>query len=179
MPHDQPTTVLRSAANFAIIEGILLLIGGIFLLFTDKSHTITFLGEFTGALLVIAGLVGVVRAIIDARGGASWIGPVIALLSGLILLLDGQVAGPAIVQVLGAFLATFGVIQFAAAFASHAKDQRGLLIISGSITLLLGLTVFLWPKLAMVLFTVIVGIWLVLLGFMMLRGGLVLRKATP
>ena len=178
MSHDQPTAVLRSAGNFAIIEGVLFLIGGILLLFADKTHKITFLSEFTGALLVIAGLVGVVRAIIDARGGASWIGPVIAILSGLILLLDGQVAGPAVVQMLGAFLATFGLIQFAAAFASHASDQRGMLLISGGVTLLLGLAVFIWPGLAMVLFTVIVGIWLILLGAMMWRGGLELRRVS-
>jgi uncharacterized membrane protein HdeD (DUF308 family) len=178
MPQVQPASILKSAANFSMIEGALLFIGGAFLLFTDTTHKITFLSEFTGALLVIAGMVGVVRAMVETRVGASWIGPVIAIIAGLILLLDGQVAGPAIVRMIGAFLATFGVIQLTAAFVAKGHDQRGLILISGLFTLGLGIAVFAWPACAMVLFTICMGIWLVLLGFLMFRAGWAIRRAT-
>ena len=97
------TRIVKTAGNFAIGEGILLIIGGLLLIFADKEHTISFLSEFTGALLVLAGIVGIIRAIQLDRGGASWVGPVIAALAGLILLIDGQVAAKAVVQVLGVF----------------------------------------------------------------------------
>ena len=63
MPQVQPASILKSAANFSMIEGALLFIGGAFLLFTDTTHKVTFLSEFTGALLVIAGMVGVLLII--------------------------------------------------------------------------------------------------------------------
>lgn len=172
------TRIVKTAGNFAIGEGILLIIGGLLLIFVDKEHTISFLSEFTGALLVIAGIVGIIRAIQLDRGGASWVGPVIAALAGLILLIDGQVAAKAVVQVLGVFLLIIGTMQLAAAFAARSSqhDRWGLLLVSGIITFILGAIVFIAPNLAMYVFTITVGIWLTILGIFMIQTGVEIRR---
>lgn len=174
------TRIVKTAGNFAIGEGILLLLGGLLLIFVDKDHTITFLSEFTGAILVIAGIIGVVRAIQLARGGASWVGPVIATLAGLILLIDGQVAAAAVVQVLGVFLLVIGVMQIAGSFAARSShhDRWGLLLASGIISCILGAVVFLAPTMAMYVFTIFVGIWLVCLGIFLIRAGAEIRRTA-
>ena len=172
--------VLKSAGSFAIGEGILLLLGGLLLIIADKEHTVTFLSEFTGALLVIAGVVGVVRAIQIGHGSNAWVGPVIAALAGLILLIDGQVAAAAVVQVLGVFLLVIGVMQIAGSIAARNSqhDRWALLLASGIISCILGAIIFIAPTLAMYIFTIFVGIWLTVLGIIMIRTGLEIRRAV-
>ena len=180
MHEPNPTRIVKSAGSFAIGEGILLLLGGLLLIFADKKHTITFLSEFTGALLVIAGVLGVVRAIQMERGGIGWIGPVIAALAGFILLIDGQVAATAVVQVLGAFLLVIGVMQIAGAFAARSShhDRWALLLASGIISCILGIVIFIAPTLAMYIFTIFVGIWLTVLGILLIRTGVEIRRTV-
>ncbi len=175
------TKIVKSAGGFAIGEGILLLIGGILLIITNKEHLVDFLSEFTGALLVLAGIIGIIRATQTAKHGTSWIGPMIAILAGMILLLDGQIAANALMSVLGAVLLMVGIIQISIGFGSRksGNDRWGLLLMAGVMSSIMGVIVLMNPMLAMYVFTVFFGIWLSILGIIMIRAGVEIRRLIP
>ena len=172
---------VRSAGGFAIGEGILLLIGGILLVITNKEHLVDFLSEFTGALLVIAGIIGIVRTAYTAEHRSSWIGPLIAILSGTILLLDGQIAASALMSVLGVMLLMVGLIQISAGFGSRTSgnDRWGLLLMAGMLSSIMGIIILMKPMLAMYVFTIFFGLWLTILGIVMIRSGVEIRRLIP
>ena len=181
MQNVDQTKFVRSAGGFAIGEGMLLLIGGILLVITNKEHLVDFLSEFTGALLVIAGIIGIIRTSNTSQHGSSWIGPLIAMLSGMILLLDGQIAASALMSVLGVMLLMVGVIQISAGFGSRTSgnDRWGLLLMAGTLSSIMGIIILMKPMLAMYVFTIFFGLWLTLLGIVMIRTGIEIRRINP
>lgn len=174
MPDIRSRDVLRSAGTFSIVEGVLFILGGILLVLTPLAFAVG-LTMVTGVILVVAGIVGVVRFAGEGHeergGGAGFIGPILAGLAGMILLLDPSLSAAFIVSVLGAFLLVSGGMQIAAACGMHGRDHWGLVLVSGIATILLGAVVFLQPGIALVVFGIFAGVQLVFIGIYLIRSG--------
>ena len=59
--------MMRASGTFAIAEGIFLILGGVMLVIAPFA-SIVLLTQFTGALLLLAGIIGTIRASSSPRG---------------------------------------------------------------------------------------------------------------
>ena len=152
--------MMRASGTFAVAEGIFLILGGVMLVIAPFA-SIVLLTQFTGALLLLAGIIGTIRASSSPRGehgsGAGILGPIIAALAGFILLLDPSLS---------------------AAFGMRGRDQWTLVLAGGIVTVILGILVFMMPGVAILVFAIFTGVQLLFLGGMMLRGGCELRRVA-
>ncbi|MAB71890.1 MAG: hypothetical protein CMJ54_05240 [Planctomycetaceae bacterium] len=182
MPDLRSADVMRASGTFAIAEGVFLVLGGAMLVIAPFA-SVVLLTQFTGAFLLLAGIVGTIRAAGSPSGqhgsGAGIFGPVIAAIAGLILLLDPTLSAAFLAKVLGAILLITGTMQIAAACGMRGRDQWTLMLAGGIVTLLLGLVVFLMPGVAILVFAVFTGVQLLFLGVMMIRGGNEIRRVAP
>lgn len=181
MPDLRTADVLRATGTFAIIEGILFILGGVLLVVAPFASVAT-LTQVTGILLLVAGVVGVIRAAGGAHnehgGGTGIVGSVLAAIAGVVLLLDPTLSAAFIVSVLGAMLLVSGGMQIAAACGMHGRDQWGLVLLSGIVTAILGAVVFLMPGAAIMVFAIFAGVQLVFMGVMLIRGGGEFRRVA-
>ena len=173
--------VMRSSGTFAVAEGIFLILGGVMLVIAPFA-SVVLLTQFTGALLLLAGIIGTIRASSSPRGehgsGAGILGPIIAALAGFILLLDPSLSAAFITKVLGAILLITGAMQIAAACGMRGRDQWTLVLAGGIVTVILGILVFMMPGVAILVFAIFTGVQLLFIGGMMLRGGCELRRVA-
>lgn len=181
MPDLRTADVLRATGTFALVEGILFILGG-GLLIVAPFASVTVLTQITGVLLLVAGVVGVIRTAgaphHEHGGGTGIVGSVLAAIAGVVLLLDPTLSAAFIVSVLGAMLLVSGGMQIAAACSMHGRDQWGLVLLSGILTALLGAVVFLMPAAAIVVFAIFAGVQLVFMGVMLVRGGSEFRRVA-
>jgi len=102
-----------------------------------------------GAVAIVAGIGQLLRAVRDDHGGARWfqgLGGVLYLMGGLSLFLDPVVGTLGITLLIGLLLLFQGVMELAAA-ASRPLPARGLVLIDGLVTAVLGgLLVAEWPS---------------------------------
>ena len=182
MPDLRSADMMRTSGTFAIAEGFFLVIGGAMLVIAPFA-SVVMLTQLTGALLLLAGIIGTIRAAGSPSGehgsGAGIFGPVIAAIAGLILLVDPTLSAAFLAKVLGAILLITGAMQVAAACGMRGRDQWTLMLTGGILTLLLGLVVFMMPGAAILVFAVFTGVQLLFLGVMMIRGGREIRRVTP
>ncbi|MEE2894535.1 MAG: DUF308 domain-containing protein, partial [Planctomycetota bacterium] len=91
MTDTRPSDVLRATGSLAIVEGILFVVGGVLLVVTPFAAVAAFT-QVTGVLLVLGGIVGAVRNAGaghgEQGGGAGILGPVLAAIAGVVLLVD-------------------------------------------------------------------------------------------
>lgn len=181
MPDLRSADVLRATGTFAMVEGVLFILGGVLLVLTPIA-SVTALTQVTGVLLLIAGVVGVIRTAggphHEHGGGTGIVGSVLAAIAGVVLLLDPTLSAAFIVSVLGAMLLVSGGMQIAAACGMHGRDQWGLVLLSGILTAILGAVVFLMPAAAIMVFAIFAGVQLVFMGVMLVRGGSEFRRVA-
>lgn len=179
MPDLRPADILHATGTFAIVEGILFILGGLLLVVSPFASVVA-LTQFTGIVLLVAGIVGVVRAAgaphQEHGGGTGVVGSVLAAIAGVILLVDPTLSATFLTSVLGAMLLVSGGMQVAAACGMHGRDQWGLVLLSGIATLALGAAVFLLPGVAIMVFAIFAGVQLIFMGAMLLRGGREFRR---
>ncbi|MDG2022173.1 MAG: DUF308 domain-containing protein [Phycisphaerales bacterium] len=171
--------VMRASGTFAIAEGVFLILGGLMLVIAPFA-SVVLLTQFTGAMLLLAGIIGAIRAAGSPHGehgsGAGILGPIIAALAGFILLIDPTLSAAFITKVLGAILLITGAMQIAAACGMRGRDQWTLVLGGGIVTVILGILVFMMPGAAILVFAIFTGVQLLFLGGMVLRGGCELRR---
>lgn len=181
MTDTRPSDVLRATGSLAIVEGILFVVGGILLVVTPFAAVAAFT-QVTGVLLVLGGIVGTVRNAGaghgEQGGGAGILGPILAAIAGVVLLIDPTLAAAFIVTVLGAMLLVGGGMQIAAACGMHGRDHWVAMLVSGILTTLVGAITFLAPGAAIFVFAIFAGVQLVFTGILMIRGGTEFRRVA-
>ncbi|KAB7746530.1 sulfate permease [Nostocoides sp. F2B08] len=139
MSADSTLVVRRTAWD--VILGILVVIAGIILL-TNVVVATAVSVLFLGWMALIAGLVLVVAAFFRLRSGGFWsaaLGGAILAVLGLFLLRNPAVGALSLTLMAGALFFASGLTRVVA--ASQASESRWLLIISGLISVALGLWV--------------------------------------
>ena len=173
--------VLRTTGNLAMFEGVLLLLGGI-LLIVAPFASVTVFTQVTGVLLLLGGVVGVIRNAGSGHGenggGAGILGPILAALAGVVLLIDPTLAATFMVTVVGALMLVSGGMQIAAACGMRNRDHWLAVLISGVLTVFVGGVIFLFPAASLFVFAIFAGVQLIFTGVLMIQSGSQCRRIS-
>lgn len=142
-----------------LIAGIISLLGGFFALANPLAATLT-AELLTGYLFIVVGLL----TIFSAFGDQGWGGRILAIVLGVAILFLGVnlvwhplVGIISLTYAAGVLMLVMGVVRILMAFSARAKNLRGILILSGLLSLVLGFMIFSnWPQSA----AVVLGIFL-------------------
>jgi len=149
--------------------------------------TIGVLVVLLGIQLLIAGIFDVVGAFSSgAKGGMRWaaiIVGVIALGLGALVLFNGDGLGDSLtntVMVLGVILGIFwvirGVVDVISGFTDSEAPNRMWRIVGGVVSVVAGIIVISWPGKSLLLFTWLMGLFLLALGLITVLAAFALRK---
>jgi len=125
-----------------------------------------------GAWLLVQGLVMIVRAITaTGAGGTSRtlaaVAGVLFLVAGVVCLRNLAISLAVVVTLIGLAWIIGGIVEVAAGITNpygRSGGRRTLTIITGALSLLVGVAVLVWPALSLTTLFVLAGIWLILYG---------------
>ncbi len=147
-----------------LLAGLLSLAGGVFGLANPLAATLT--AELLAGWMFTA--VGIVT-LLSAFGDQGWGGRIVSILLGLAILFlgIGLVANPlagvlSLTYLAATLMLLLGVLRLALAFSSEAKGLRTVLVLSGLLSLALGVMIFAnWPQSAAVVLGLFLSIELI------------------
>lgn len=163
-----------------LVAGIISLIGGLVALANPLAATLT--AELLAGYMFI--LVGVFT-LVSAFGDQGWGGRILTILLGLLILFLGvnlvahPLAGMISLTILtGVTMLVMGLFRLLIAFSEQAKGLRGVLVVSGLLSLVLGGMIFAnWPQSAAVVLGLFLAIELISNGVSLIVLSLV-RKSV-
>jgi len=162
-----------------MIDGIVLLLMGILLIFTQLNGAIAFI-QVVGYLLIFGAILGVFALAQEASAGAHlaarWFLPIIAGGIGLILVVDPGQSLQALVMIIGIATLLVGAIQLAAGLGFVGHPSRGLLIFLGILGLVAGIIMLLNPLLAAWILSIFFGVQFLFAGILRMTAANQLRK---
>jgi uncharacterized membrane protein HdeD (DUF308 family) len=165
--------VAARRSTWLTIEGVLLIVLGIFALLTPLFAGLA-LALTIGILLTIAGVVGLISAIAGrnhAHQGWSLLSAAIALVIGLIMIISPLAGAAGLTLILGIYLLLDGISLIGLALDHRRRADRawGWLLVAGIADLLLaGIVILLSAAGSAVLIGFIVGLDLILAGVALL-----------
>lgn len=136
-------------------------------------ESLRFLGIVAGLVLLFAGVVGI--AVGARQGGGGILGPIVALIGGVVLLFWPGLTMKALAVIVGLTFIGWGGVQSGLAIASSREGRSGMLV-SGVLILLLGVVVVAWPGPTLALLTTLVGIAVIAAGIGAIVQALIMRK---
>ena len=173
--------VLKTTGNLAVFEGVLLLLGGMLLIIAPFA-SVTVLTQVTGVLLLFGGVIGIIRSAGSSHGenggGAGILGPILAALAGVVLLIDPTLAATFMVTVIGALMLVSGGMQIAAACGMRHREHWLTVQALGILTVIIGAVVFLFPAAALFVFAIFAGVQLIFTGILMIQSGSQFRRLS-
>lgn len=142
-----------------LLAGVISLIGGVVALANPLAATMASV-LLAGWMFIVVGIM----TIISGFGDQGWGGRILSILLGALILFFGVslVGHPlkgiiSLTYLAGVIMLTMGVVRILLAFSARAKNLRSVLILSGVISLILGIMIFAnWPQSA----AVVLGIFL-------------------
>lgn len=163
-----------------LVAGIISLIGGLVALANPLAATLT--AELLAGYMFI--LVGVLT-LVSAFGDQGWSGRILTILLGLLILFLGvnlvahPLAGMISLTILtGVTMLVMGLFRLLIAFSEQARGLRGVLVVSGVLSLVLGGMIFAnWPQSAAVVLGLFLAIELISNGVSLIVLSLV-RKSV-
>ncbi len=172
--------VLRSSRAVAIVAGLIALVAGIVVL-AWPDQTVQVVARVVGVFLIIAGLAQIIDALVTHRQGTYW---GLLLLRGLIDLAIGVVAVAwpditvwALVVLIGLELIIGGIVSVIVSFRTPKElESRSRYLWRGIITIIAGVVVIAWPDATVFVVALVLGIYLVILGLILLWAGFQLGK---
>lgn len=94
----------------------------------------------------------------------------LAVVLGVMLLAWPGISVLALTIVFGAYALATGVVAFGSAFRSENKEERGWLILSGLLGIVVGIVVLAWPNISALALLYVIGVYAVLLGLTVIVG---------
>jgi uncharacterized membrane protein HdeD (DUF308 family) len=87
-----------------------------------------------------------------------------SVILGVLLLAWPEISVYALTIVFGIYTLATGITAFAGAFSSQSKDERGSLVLSGLLGIVVGVIVLVWPSISALALLYVIGIYAVMLG---------------
>ena len=115
----------------------------------------------------------------EATGGkrvASVVIGLIAIIVGLWCIRHYHFTITALAIIVGLFCIIYGISDIAAGLFAGRFPGRGLTVFSGALSLAAGLIVLFWPTISLTVLVAVIGIWLIVYGFLAGVLGLRLRR---
>jgi uncharacterized membrane protein HdeD (DUF308 family) len=172
--------VLRSSRAVAIVAGLIALVAGVVVL-AWPDQTVQVVARVVGVFLIIAGLAQIIDALVTHRQGTYW---GLLLLRGVIDLAIGVVAVAwpditvwALVVLIGLELIIGGIVSVVVSFRTPKEfESRSRYLWRGIITIIAGVVVIAWPDATVLVVAIVLGVYLVILGLVLLWAGYQLGK---
>ena len=160
--------------------GVVSIVAGVLAL-AWPGPTLLVLAVVFGIELIVWGIYRLVGAVTfgDAGGGARvlWaILGVLSLLLGLYALRHIVITLLSLGLLLGIFWLVDGIGLIVSAIEHRGMPGRGLSLLSGVLGIIAGLVLLVWPAISILTLAVLVGIWLLVLGFTQLSLAMQLRR---
>jgi uncharacterized membrane protein HdeD (DUF308 family) len=172
--------VTRQRSGWSFALGALLVLIGLVVLGNAVVATRVSI-VFLGWMLVVAGVAGLVAAVVTAGSGGMWssaIGGGVCLVVGLMCLRHTDAAAVTLTLIMGALFLLSGVVRLVA--ASATTEYRWPLLLSGAVSAVLGLAVLLNIfDASRALLGVMLGIQTIVEGLSMILVGRVTVVADP
>jgi uncharacterized membrane protein HdeD (DUF308 family) len=177
--HDHVTRVGRSwwwPAFFGVVS----IVAGLLSL-AWPGPTLLVLAVLFGIELIVWGIYRLVGAITfgDAGGGARTLWAILGILSlllGFYSLRHIVITLLSLGLLLGIFWLVDGIGLIVSAVEHRGMPGRGLSLFSGVLGAIAGLVLLVWPAISILTLSVLVGIWLLILGFTQLSIAMQLRR---
>lgn len=167
-------TVERRRTGWDIALGLLLIV----LAFVVLGHAVIATAVsvlFLGWMMLIGGVVLLIASFFRIRSGGFWsaaLGGSILAVLGIVLLRNTAAAIITLTLVTGALIFAEGLVRVVSAFQRHEGADRWLLVVSGAISLILGLIVlFNLYEASFVLLGVLLGVQALLDGITLIAVG--------
>ncbi|MGH6945349.1 MAG: HdeD family acid-resistance protein [Geminicoccaceae bacterium] len=161
--------------------GIVLAVLGVLAIALPVVATLA-VGIFIGWLLVIGGIAQLVHAFSERRWRGfflHFLGGLVYLVVGGLILIDPFGGALALTILLAAFLVVEGIFQILLALRIRPFRNWGWVVASGIITLVLGILIFAgWPSTALWVIGLLVGIHLLTSGIALIMLGLAARSVV-
>ncbi len=160
------------------INGILLILGGLVLITVPVMAVFAWLFVF-GIMLSIAGVLGLFSAFVGLSHGIrsvmAFVGPILAMVLGVLFVNAPQQAAQAITEFAGAFTIIGGGAIIATAFGLRGHDGWLGVLVNGILAVVAGIFIVSWPKAAIFVFAIFFGVQLIFSGFRMCAIGTRIR----
>jgi len=156
-----------------LVGGIVAAILGIIVIF-NPFDSVRFLTVVVGIAFVVAGIFGIVASI---RGTSRMgvLGPIVALIGGIVLIVVPEGSVKTLAIVVGIILLAFGVVTIVGAVGARQDGGWGPALV-GAVLAVLGLIVIVWPGPTLALIAVLVGISVLVSGIGMIAQAFRLRS---
>lgn len=180
-----PEDVLASVGGswgLVLFFGVVTLLFGVAaMFFTEES--LKFIAFLFGLYLVVVGVFRFVAAFAPGESGGE---RVLSLLVGLLALFLGILAMRNTIGtvkffglLLGLFWLIYGIVEFFQAVAHRGMPSRGWRIFMGIVSAIAGIVVIAYPGISIGTLTVLLGIWLMILGVMEIFAAFSLKRHGP
>jgi len=171
----------RSTWPAFLAAGIGAIVVGIVLLIWPKA-TLTIVAVLIGISLIIAGLLRLIDGFTahDASGGRRVAHVLIGLLAivvGLYCIRHYNVTIAALAIIVGLFWVLHGIADITVGLMAGPYPGRGMTVAAGVLSLAAGLIVLFWPTISVTVLVAVIGIWLIVYGFVMATTAYGLRRA--
>jgi uncharacterized membrane protein HdeD (DUF308 family) len=177
--HDRVTRVGR-AWWWPAFFGVVSIVAGLLSL-AWPGPTLLVLAVLFGVELIVWGIYRLVGAITfgDAGGGARTLWAILGVLSlllGFYSLRHIVITLLSLGLLLGIFWLVDGIGLIVSAVEHRGMPGRGLSLLSGVLGAIAGLVLLVWPAISILTLSVLVGIWLLILGFTQVSMAVQLRR---
>lgn len=164
-----------SSSSWALLLGlgIVAIIIGLVIV-ANIWESLRFLAIVVGLILLFAGVVGI--AVGARRSGSGILGPVAALVGGIVLLFWPDLTLKALAVIVGLTFIAWGGIQAGIALTRSDESRWGA-VLAGVLILLLGVVVVAWPGPTLAILTTLVGLAVIGAGIAAVVQAISMRKA--
>jgi uncharacterized membrane protein HdeD (DUF308 family) len=175
-----PVDWLTGSWKSLVLRGVLAIIFGIIAIWAPVDTAVT-LALLWGIWAAVDGVSSIYQAFTPEgrREGRVWlvIMGIIALIAAFIAIVDPGFAATVLTWTLGIWLVVRGVFELAGAFAATARMPRWVLVLSGILSVVLGVLFILNPAAGAVSIAVTLGIFAIAWGVTFIAAGFTLRRA--
>lgn len=145
---------------------IAMFIVGLILLIWPRA-TIAVAAILIGIALLVTGVLRLIQALSseEESGGkrvAYVIIGILAVLAGLYCLRHLAVTATILAVVVGLFWAVHGIADLVVAAGPGVREDRGLIALTGVLSLIAGLIVIFWSPISLAVLVAVIGVWLIL-----------------
>lgn len=152
---------------------------GLLLIFWPNA-TLTTITTIVGLFMIITGVVRFFVAVFDSGSNERWLLVFSGLLGvalGVIIMKNPEATIKVIVLVTAIFWLISGMVDVFRAIANAYLPDRGLRIVFGSLSILFGVIILVWPEVTVGVFAVLMGIYTIFYGMIEIAAAFQLKKA--
>jgi uncharacterized membrane protein HdeD (DUF308 family) len=175
--HTSELQALEVAARawwLGLVVGLISLVGGIVLV-AYPGPSLTVIALLVGIELLIGGVFLIFGALGQPAGSRAWgvLGGALAVIAGVIVLRHPSGSLLVVALAVGIYLILAGVLRLVGAV--EAREGRGWLVLAALVDLALGIVIVSWPQFGITTLAVVLGIVLIVRGLALVALAFVLR----